>query len=147
MSTATTPANTAGAAANNAARLTSASFGLVVMLIVQFVLGTAQNLYGTAPSPGHSIGIFSSALLGTHFTWGVLTIIASVVFLVQAIRAKAMFAIITGVAGLLALVAAAGAGSSFAQNGANGASFGMALAAAIALLCYSVNVRFLGKGN
>jgi hypothetical protein len=147
MSTSAAPANAAGTPATSAARLTSASFGLVVMLIVQFVLGIAQNLYGTAPSTGHSIGIFSSALLGTHFTWGVLTIIASIVFLIQAIRAKVRFATITGVVGLLALAGAAGAGSSFTQNGANGASFGMALAGAIALLCYCLNIRFLGKGN
>ena len=43
------------------------------------------------------------------------------------------------------LLAAAGAGSSFTRDGAAGASLGMALATAIAMLCYAVNLVILGK--
>jgi hypothetical protein len=51
------------------------------------------------------------------------------------------------VVGLLAVLGAAGAGSSFAGNGASGASFGMALTTAIAMLCYAANLVILGKGR
>jgi hypothetical protein len=145
MSTATTPANAAGAVPA-AGPLNRSSFGLVVLLIVELVLGSAQAIYGTTPSPGHSIGIFSTALLGTHFIWGILTIIAAIVFLVQAIRAKLRSTIITGAVGLLALVVAAAGGSSFTHDGKNGSSLMMAIATGVALFCYTFNLRFL-KGN
>jgi len=116
------------------------------LLVVELVLGSAQAIYGKTPSTGHSIGIFSTALLGTHFIWGILTIIASIVFLVQAIRARGRGVIITGAVGLLALVVAAFAGSSYTKDGMNGSSLMMAIATGVALFCYTFNLRFF-QGN
>ena len=45
------------------------------------------------------------------------------------------------------LLGAAGAGSAFTQHGAAGASLGMALATAVAMLCYAVNLVILGKSR
>jgi hypothetical protein len=139
MSTATT--NTSRPDTRQAGRLSRASFGLVIMLAVQFVLGVAYNLYGTAPSAGKPIGMFSSPLLAVHVVFGILLILAAIDLLVRAIRASARFAIITSAVGLLAIVAAAGAGSSFTHDGAAGSSFGMALATGVALVCYTLNLR------
>ena len=53
--------------------------------------------------------------------------------------------IATTVAGLVVILGAFGAGSSFTQDGSNGASLGMALLAAVAMLCYAANLVILGK--
>ena len=49
--------------------------------------------------------------------------------------------------GIARALAAAGAGSSVTRDGAAGASLGMALATAVAMLCYAVNLVILGKSR
>ena len=49
------------------------------------------------------------------------------------------------VVGLLVILGAFCAGSSFAKDGSNGASLGMALLTAVAMLCYAANLVILGK--
>jgi heme A synthase len=128
-----------------AERLRMASFGALTMLILQFVLGIAYTLWGTAPTATKSVGAFSSPLLAIHVILGILTVIAAAVLVYRAARAKARPVLGTSIVGLIAVLGAAGAGSAFAGNGANGASFGMALATAIAMLCYAANLVILGK--
>jgi hypothetical protein len=131
--------------AAQAERLRMASFGALTMLILQFALGTAYNLYGTAPAAGKPVGAFSSPLLAIHVILGILTIIAAIMLVFRAVQAKARTILITSVIGLLAVVGAAGAGSAFISQGDNGASLGMALATAVAMLCYAANLVILGK--
>jgi heme A synthase len=126
-------------------RLRMASFGALTMLVLQFILGTAYNLYGTVPSASKSIGMFSSPLLAVHVVLGILIILAAAVLVFRAIQAKVSPVTATSVIGLLAVLGAFGAGSAFTNNGNNGASFGMALAAGIAMACYAVNLVILGK--
>jgi heme A synthase len=126
-------------------RLRMASFGALTMLVLQFVLGTAYNLYGTAPTASKSIGMFSSPLLAIHVVLGILIILAAVMLVVRAVQARISPITATSVIGLLAAGGAFGAGSAFTNSGDNGASFGMALAAAIAMACYAVNLVILGK--
>jgi hypothetical protein len=140
--TAETPAALAPKAAN---RIRMASFGALTMLVIQFVLGTAYSLYGTAPASGKSVGMFSSPLLAIHVIMGILLIIAAIMLVVRAVQARHTPTVVTTVVGLLVLIGAAGAGSSFAQDGNNGASLGMALLTAVAMLCYAVNLVILGK--
>jgi hypothetical protein len=64
---------------------------------------------------------------------------------VRAIQARYTPSIATSVAGLLVILGAFGAGSSFTQDGSNGASLGMALLTAVAMLCYAANLVILGK--
>ena len=104
-------------------RIRWASFGALTMLFLQFVLGVAYGLYGTAPTAKKSVGLFSSPLLAIHVIMGIL--------------------LVTSIVGLVAILGAAGAGSSFAQNGADGASLGMAIGTAVAMLCYTVNLVIL----
>jgi hypothetical protein len=145
MSTLTEPkAGSAGPAAQ-AKRIRMASFGALTMLILQFALGTAYNLYGTAPTAAKSIGMFSSPLLAIHVVLGILLIVAAAMLVFRAAQAKAAPVLATSIVGLVAVLGAAGAGSAFTSNGNNGASLGMALATAVAMLCYAANLVILGK--
>ena len=122
-----------------------ASFGALTMLVLQFVLGTAYGLYGTAPTATKSIDPFSSPLLAIHVVLGVLIILAAAVLVFRAVQARISPVLATSVIGLLAVLGAFGAGSAFTTNGANGASLGMAVAAAIAMLCYAANLVILRR--
>ena len=62
-----------------------------------------------------------------------------------AAQAKSGAVLGSSVVALVAVLAAFGAGSAFTQNGDNGASFGMALTAAVAMLCYAANLVILGR--
>jgi hypothetical protein len=128
-----------------ATRLRMASFGALTMLIIQFSLGTAYNLYGTAPTSGKSVGMFSSPLLAVHVIVGILLIIAAIMLVVRAVQARRAPLIATAVVGLLTIVGAFGAGEAFTHNGSNGASLAMALLAAVAMLSYAANLVILGK--
>ena len=135
----------AALAPKTANRIRMASFGALTMLIIQFVLGTAYSLYGTAPASGKSVGMFSSPLLAIHVIMGILIIIAAIMLVVRAVQARNPPTIATTVVGLLVILGAFGAGSSFAKDGSNGASLGMALLTAVAMLCYAANLVILGK--
>jgi heme A synthase len=142
----TRTADTSAALAPKAAnRIRMASFGALTMLIIQFVLGTAYSLYGTAPTSSKSVGMFSSPLLAIHVILGILLVIAAVMLVVRAVQARHRPTIVTNVIGLLVIIGAFGAGSSFTQDGNNGASLGMAVLAAVAMLCYAWNLVILGK--
>ncbi len=122
------------------ARMRTSSLGAVAMLIVQFILGVIYNLYGTAPTPKKSIGLFSSPDLALHVILGILLVIAAVGQLVRAIGTRHKLAIWLSAVGLAAIVAAGFAGLGFTGSGAAGASLGMSLAFAVALGCYAVLV-------
>jgi heme A synthase len=128
-----------------AERIRMASFGALTMLILQFVLGTAYGLYGTAPTGSKSVGIFSSPLIAAHVILGILLIIAAIMLVVRAIQARHAPSVITTVAALLVILGASGAGSSFTRDGNDGASLAMALLAAVAMLCYAANLVIIGK--
>jgi hypothetical protein len=68
-------------------------------------------------------------------------IIAAIDQLVLAIRAKHGAISAISAVGLLAIVAAPSSGRSFLSDQAEGASLGMALATAVAMLCYAVSLR------
>ncbi len=128
-------------------RIRMASFGALTMLVIQFVLGTAYSLYGTAPASGKSVGMFSSPLLAIHVIMGILIIIAAVMLVVRAVQARHTPSIATTVVGLLVILGAFGAGSSFTKDGSNGASLAMAVLTAVAMLCYAANLVILGKSD
>jgi hypothetical protein len=120
------------------ARLRRSNFGILIMLIVQFVLGMIYNLYGTAPTSTKSIGLFSSPDLALHVVLGILLFLAAVGQLVQTIRARHTLALGLSAVGLLSILGAGFAGLGFTGSGSNGASLGMSLAFALALACYVV---------
>jgi len=129
------------------ARLRMSSFGLVTMLILEFILGTIYNLYGTAPTAHKSIGLFSSPDLALHVILGILLFLAAVMQVVRAVGTRHRLAVSLSAVGLVAIIGAGSAGLGFAGNGDNGASLGMALLFAVALVCYAVLVLVLPGRN
>ena len=65
-----------------------ASFGALTMVILQFVLGAAYSLWGTAPTSTQSVGMFSSPLLAIHVVVGILLVIAAAFLVFRAAQAK-----------------------------------------------------------
>jgi heme A synthase len=130
-------------------RLRHASFGLVILLVIQYILGLANNLYGTTPTATRDISEFSSPLLAVHVINGTLLILAAIWLVVAAVRARIRLAIITSGIGLLSVLAAFYGGESFIhKGGASGYSMLMGVMMAVALLCYVVNVwAFGGRGS
>jgi len=131
---------TGQAQASRLVRLRLSSLGAVIMLIVQFVLGIVYNLYGTAPTPTKSVGLFSSPDLALHVILGILLFIAALGQLIRAIAVRHRLSVWMSAIGLLAILGAGFAGLGFAGNGASGASLGMSLAFAVALACYVILV-------
>ena len=117
--------------------------GAAVLLVIQFGLGTAVNLYVTLPA-GKSFwsDVFGQGAVAVHAIVALLLLGASVSALVRAVRVRRV--IVFTAAGLLAIVVAAGSGVSFVRGGGNGASLSMALAAAAALFCYLAAIFALG---
>jgi hypothetical protein len=126
--------------ASRLARLRISSLGAVIMLIIEFILGIAYNLYGTAPTADKSIGLFSSPVLALHVILAILLLIAAVGQLIRAIGTRHRLAIWMSAVGLLGILGAGFAGLGFTSKGAAGASLGMSLAFAVSLACYVVLV-------
>lgn len=133
--------------ASQSGRMASASFRMMILLLIQYVLGAAYNLYGTAPTAAKKVEPFSSPLLAAHVIVGTLLIAGAIYALVISVRAKARLAATMSSAGLLSLLAAWGAGSAFTENGDSGFSMAMAATTALALLCYLVNVWVFRAGS
>ena len=129
------------------ARLRLSSLGLVAMLILEFVLGMIYNLYGTAPGPSHSVGLFSSPLLALHVILFFLLIIAAAGQLIRAVSARHRLTLWLSAVGLLGILGAGFAGIGFTGNGAAGASLGMALAFAVSLAAYVVLIFALPSSS
>jgi hypothetical protein len=109
--------------------------GAAVLLIVQFGLGIAVNLYVTLP---HHKSFFStvsgSTLLAAHVIVALALLGASISALARAIRARRV--IVPTAVGLAAVLAAAIAGAAFTSTQNTGASLAMALATAVAMASY-----------
>jgi hypothetical protein len=138
-------------------RLRGSSFGMLVMLIVQFAIGIVVNLYVTVPAADqgsllHAVGKALSdppAALASHAGLGLLIVLVSVGLVVRAVIARHVPTIVASVIGLLAIIAAAVNGVRFvADGGPNNASLAMALSTAVAMLCYAVSLFVLsGTGR
>jgi hypothetical protein len=135
--------------------LRSASFGALAMLIVQFAIGVVVNLYVTVPASDRG-KTFLTALgraltrgpagLAVHTGLALLIVLAAVVLLIRALIARHLLAIVLSALGLLAIAGAAVNGVRFVSDGgANSASLAMALATAVAMLCYAIAVFALGS--
>jgi glycerol-3-phosphate acyltransferase PlsY len=123
------------------------------MMLIQYSLGISVNLYSTLPASDHGKSVFSGfaaavgkgpALLALHAVLGTLLLITASVALVRSLRVGATsLSALTAIA-LLAIIIAWLSGSAFVSNETNGASLAMALATAVAILCYSLLVFLIG---
>ena len=137
-----------GLSARQLRNLRGQTFGLLVMLIIQFGIGIAVNLYVTLPASDTGSGIFgaigkalssSSVSLAAHAGLGLLIILAALVLIGRAIISRHTPTIVFSVLGLLSVLAAAFNGARFVSDGGpNNASLAMALAAGGAMLWYAI---------
>ena len=79
-----------------------------------------------------------------HAALGMFLILAAIFVLVRAIRARNVTLIVTSAAGLAAIFVAFFFGATFAEKLTNGYSLGMAIAFAVALVCYAIGLYAVG---
>ena len=75
-----------------------------------------------------------------HAGLGLFLLLGSIVLVVRAVADRTVFFVITSAVSLLAVLGAAGAGAAFVNSGQDGASLGMGLLTAVALLCQVINL-------
>ena len=133
--------------ASRQAGLRRASLAILIVLIVQFTVGIGVNLYVTLPTaghPGHSSWFGNGPLLALHASLGMFLILAAIFVLVRAIMARNVTLIVTSAAGLAAIFVAFFFGATFAEKLTNSYSLGMAIAFAVALVCYAIGLYAVG---
>jgi hypothetical protein len=132
--------------------LRRASLAALVLLVVQYGIGIAVNLYVTVPKADHGHGIGTAISTGpagltVHIVLGFLLILAAIGLVVQAVIARHRALIVTSVIGLLALAGAAAQGASFVGNGHQSASMVMAILTGVAILSYGASLYLLGPAG
>ncbi len=137
-----------GASARQLTGLRRASLAALVLLVVQYGIGIAVNLYVSVPKADHGqkIGKIISngpAGLTIHIVLGLLLILAAIGLVVQAVIARHRALIVISVIGLLALIGAAAQGASFVDNGHPSASMVMAILTGVAILSYGACLYLL----
>jgi hypothetical protein len=143
--------DTRGAAARVTTRgdrgLRPNSFSAVVMLLVEYGLGIWVNLYAKIPASDQGKGAFAAfgaavadgpVALALHALLGTLLLVTAITLIIRAVLARKAATTVIGAVALLAIVAAWLSGARFIGDAADGASFGMAMATAVALLCYVI---------
>src|SRR4029077_7238348 len=111
--------------ARQIASLRGASFGALVMLIVQFAIGIVVNLYVTVPvaDQGGFLRAIGKALtnppaaLASHAGRGLLIVLSARALVVRALRVGHTAVAVLSIVGLLAIVAAAVNGVRFVAEG------------------------------
>jgi hypothetical protein len=123
------------------------SFAAAVMLLLEYGLGIWVNLYANIPAADRGKGIFAAfgaALangpvgLALHALLGTLLLVTAIILAIRAVVARMAATIAISVVALLAIITAWLSGARFTGAGADGASFAMALATGVALLCYVI---------
>jgi hypothetical protein len=123
------------------------AFAAVVMLLLEFGLGIWVNLYAQIPTADKGRGTFAAfgaavangpVALTLHALLGTLLLVTAIALVFRAVLARNAAVIVTGAVALLAIIGAWLSGARFIGDAANGASFGMAIATAVALLCYVI---------
>jgi hypothetical protein len=143
------PAAARGASAATGADrgLRPSSFAAVVMLLIEYGLGVWVNLYAQIPASDKGRGTFAAfaaavadgpVALTLHALLGTLLLVTAITLIIRAVLARKAGATVIGAVALLAIIAAWLSGARFTGDGADGASFGMAMATAVALLCYVI---------
>ena len=117
------------------------SLAALIMLVVQYGLGTILNLYIAIPASDAHAGVVQEivngpAMLTVHALLGLALIGAALLLLVRAVRLEDRVIAVLAAAGLTAIGGAFASGEIFVRNGQSGASLAMALLTGVALLCY-----------
>jgi hypothetical protein len=127
----------------------------LVMLLVEYSLGISVNLYSTLPAADHGKQLFGAlaaavgngpVLLSLHAVLGTLLLITGTAAVVRAVRLGVRPLIALSGGALIATLVAWLSGSAFIGHLKDSASLTMALAAAVAILCYALVIFVLGSG-
>ncbi len=144
---ATAPGRGVSATTGADRRLRQNSFAAVVMLLIEYGLGIWVNLYAQIPASDKGKGTFAAfgatvangpAALTLHALLGTLLLVTAIALIIRAVLTRKAAATVIGAVALLAIIAAWTSGARFTGDRADGASFGMAMATAVALLCYVI---------
>jgi hypothetical protein len=113
----------------------------LVMLVLQYGLGTILNLYVEVPPADAHAGIFTEIAtaplaLTAHALLGVILIGTAILVVARALNLRERLLAVLAAAGLIAIGGAFWAGETFVKNGQNSASLAMAMLTGAALLCY-----------
>jgi hypothetical protein len=113
----------------------------LVMLVLQYGLGTILNLYVEVPPADAHAGIFTEIAtaplaLTAHALLGVILIGTAILLVTRAIILRERLLAVLAAGGLIAIGGAFLAGETFVKNGQDSASFAMAMLTGAALLCY-----------
>jgi len=128
----------------------------VVMLLLEYSLGISVNLYSTLPPTDHDKSLFAGftsavgngpLLLSLHALLGTLLIITASIAVIRSTRLAAKPLIALTAIALLAIIVAWMSGSDFVGHMKNGTSLSMALATAVAILCYTLTLFLLGTSR
>jgi hypothetical protein len=140
------------AATTALSRLRRGSLAALVLVVIEYAIGTYVNLYVTVPAADHGRGLSTAisdgpAPLSVHAVVGLLLGLAALGVLVQSIMARRWTVVGVSAVGLLALALASVAGTGFVRTGDTAASMAMSLLTGIALLCYAVNLYVLSPSR
>jgi hypothetical protein len=127
------------------ASIRRASFAMCVVLLVQYGLGIGVNLFVNLPRQDHGASTGAAiadavsngpVAVAVHATLGLALVVIALAIAVRAAAARRGGLFALGLVGLLTLGSAAFNGARFVSTGQNSASFSMAMAWAVSLLCY-----------
>jgi hypothetical protein len=123
----------------------ASTLAALVVLLLQYGLGIAANLYATLPASDHGKSIFPAfaAAITTgpdiviaHAVLGTLLLIGAVTVLIRTLRTHSPLLIAVAALALAAIIAAWLSGARSVGATTNGASLAMAIATAVAILAY-----------
>lgn len=127
----------------------------LIMLLIEYSLGISANLYSTLPVSDRGETLFAGLgaavangplIVTLHALLGTLLLTTGIAAVVRASLLRARPLIALSGAALLATLVAWLSGTAFVGHQKAAASLAMALAAAIAILCYALMVFILGVG-
>ncbi len=128
----------------------------LIMLLIEYSLGISANLYSTLPAADSGKTLFAGLgaavsngplLVTLHALLGTLLLITGIAAAVRASRIGRKPLIALSGTALLATLVAWLSGSAFVGHQKAAASLAMALAAAIAILCYALVIFILSVGR
>lgn len=129
-------------------QLKTTSIILLGILMVQYLLGMATNLFVQFPQSQNASQLWEFAWkqlpLASHIITGIALLIGAVVLLIQSIKKRQRKWILVSTIGLVSIIVAGYSGATFIPTQINIYSFIMSLGFIIALLSYVFGVCFLG---
>ena len=138
-------------AARRVTGLRASAYGAVIMLLAEYCLGIWVNLYTQLPASDHGTGLLTAfgravangpVTLALHALLGTLLVITAIGVIIHAVRARNTASTVIAVIAFLAVAGAWVSGARFVSSQSSSASFGMAVATAVAVLGY-VTILFL----